>query len=505
MSFLKLNCFYCFKNVLIIFIFISCKDNSFEKIPAPRDFVTINDNSFSVDSNKYYPLTLNYIAELRYNNNQFWISSCEDYSNKKSRVYVQKDSSILEFKSHMQLIKDMGFNSIRFVRAGSVKINPKTKQIFIKARTKSIKDTTLILSDSSNNYRLYLNALEESLKIIGSVGLKVVYLTNLSPDYKELDSHFIKVAKKFKNNSTIMAYDLTNEPLYFDKKERTKREVFECVNDWQRMFRKYAPYHLSTIGLEGIREVFEWDPNILNVDFISYHPYEHEKEQVRNEIYWYSKYTEKPWIIGETGWYTSALNESDSLTSQKTFVNKTLQQAFSCNASGFSWWQFKDVSWKDLKNHSDLMGLVTKDGIVHSSKSNFPIVGTVKNSVEVFQSFNPNTLKSDCKCLSNYYNYSNSNKFSLKGKLLDDNGKPIKGGVILGWNKYWKSSYHTITKEDGSFELLGSFPFYHWMASASKYGKVRGDIDPDSAKVNENNIPSMDLGQLIIEPLSFLD
>lgn len=502
--------FFFYRKVLLIFSFISllfikCDDNSIQKVSAPNNFVTIKNNSFFLNNKSYYPLTLNYIAELRYDNNKFWISSSIDYSNKKSRIYTEKDSSILEFKSHMQLIKDMGMNSIRLVRIGEVNIDSKTNQVFINARTKSKKDTTLVLSKSSKNYSLYLNALEESFKIIDSVGLKIVFLMNLYPDYKESVSHFIKVAGKFKYNSTIMAYDFKNEPLYFDKEKRTKKEVFKCVNNWQRKFRKFAPFHLSTIGLQGIREVFEWDPNILNVDFISYHPYEHEREQVRNEIYWYSKHTNKPWVIGETGWYSSILNESDSLSSQKMFINKTLQQAFDCNAIGYSWWQFKDVSWNDFKNHSDLMGLVTKSGIINSSTSDFPIVGTVKESVEVFKNFNPIKEKSNCKCLTNYYNYSNSDKFSLTGKLLDDNGTPIEGGVILAWNKYWTNSYHTITKKDGSFQLLGSFPFYHWMASATRYNMIRADINPLKSKVNVENIPSIKLGNLIIEPLSFLD
>jgi hypothetical protein len=491
--------------ILSLCVFICCVDTKFEKVEAPKEFVTLKNNSFRLNDTTFFPLTLNYIAEFRYNNNEFWISACKDYSHKNKAIYFDKDSSVLQFQAHMELIKEMGFNSIRLVRAGAVKIDPETRNIFVKVRTKLPKDTILELTDSPTNYNIYLEAINESIKIIENVGLKVVYLTNLSPDFEELESHFIKVAKKFQNNSTIMAYDLFNEPLYFDKKERSKEDVFEYVNDWQRMVRKYAPFHMSTIGLEGIREVFEWDPNILNVDFISYHPYEHEPKQVMNEIYWYSKYTNKPWVIGETGWYTSKLNESKNSTSQKTFVYKTLSQALNCNASGYSWWQFKDVSWKDLKNHSDLMGLVSKEGITNTKKSNFPIVGNVKNAAKVFENFNPEKKKKDCICLPNYFNYSEADVFTIKGKLIDDDGLPIEGGVVLGWSKDWNSSYHTISKSDGSFELLSSFPIYHWMASASTYEMIRGDSDPSSSKLNMLGIPTINLGFLIIEPLSFIN
>ena len=75
---------------------------------------------------------------------------------------------------------------------------------------------------------------------------------------------------RFKDTECILAIDIFNEPLYFDKPEKKKKEVFEIVNNWRSIIKMYAPNHLVTIGLEGIREVFRWDPNILNVDFISY-------------------------------------------------------------------------------------------------------------------------------------------------------------------------------------------------------------------------------------------
>ena len=135
------------------------------------------------------------------------------------------------------------------------------------------------------------------------------------------------------------------------------------------------------------------------------------------------------------------------------------------------------------------MGLVSKNG-------------KPKKAISVFQDFNPTKNKGDCLCLINYYNYSESDVFLLKGKLVDKNNSPIEGGVILAWNEDWTHSYHTITKKDGAFELKGSYPFYHWMASATKHEMIRGNILPDTVTTS---FPTFDLGVLAINRLDFLD
>src|SRR5207249_3742654 len=93
--------------------------------------------------------------------------------------------------------------------------------------------------------------------------------------------------------------------------------------------------------------------------------------------------------------------------------------------------------------------------------------------------------------------------FRVKGYLTDEHDVPIQGGVILGWNKDWAYSYYTITKADGSFELFGNFPFYHWMASASLYTMIRADLAPETAKPLADGVPTVDIGKLKVEKLKF--
>jgi hypothetical protein len=203
-------------------------------------------------------------------------------------------------------------------------------------------------------------------------------------------------------------------------------------------------------------------------------------------------------MVGETA--IPADNDSVSYNEQTKFAKKTLKQAYDCGAIGYGWWQYKDVEWFTF--HANFMGVVTLNGLT-KTKANEAVYGTVKPVAEVFKMFDPTVKKDDCVCLPNYYNYSNHKVCRITGYLKDQNNEPIEGGVVLAWNEWWSHSYHTISKADGSFELLGDFPFYHWMASATKYTMVRGDLLPTDAKTI-GNIPTLSLDTVVIEKLSFI-
>ena len=491
------------KKYLIIFLLFSAASIIYLSFPfeLKKNFISIKDNKFNLNSKDFYPLTLNYIVSMQIDRNGICPCPYIGYNPDTKYLYTTKDSSLMQLKAQMDLIKEMGFNSVRLVGIGETRIDEKKAgELSIVARIENERDTVIVLSQN-DNYIKYFNALDELFDVVNKAGLKTIFLTRMSMEYKTTEDHLRRLAAYFKNDTSIMAYDLFNEPLYFDTPERNKRDVFKIVKRWNKIQKMYAPNQLTTIGLEGIREVFEWDPNMLDVDFISYHPYQYEPEQVRNEIYWYGNFTKKPWIIGETA--IPADGDSVSYEAQKIFANKTLKQAYNCGASGYSWWQYKDVEWQVF--HASFMGVINRKGEMKTTKENIVVEGTQKPITEEFKKFNPAAKKESCLCLPNYYNYSQHNKFRLKGYLADDNNDPIEGGVILAWNQYWSHSYHTITKGDGSFELLSDYPFYHWMASASMYTMVRGDISPDTAKVHTDKIPTINIGKLEIEKLPFID
>jgi hypothetical protein len=463
-----------------------------------KNFVTLADNEFRINGKRFYPMAVNYIVSLQANKNEVWPAVNKAYNPQSRYPSFSKDSALMQLQAELDLAKEIGFNTIRVVGCGEPSIdtlNGNTISYF--AHVSNEKDTSINLQ-TNDDYIKYFNALQLLFDAANKAELKVIFLDRVWAETPWADVFLLRLAARFKNETAIMAYDLFNEPLYFDKPQWTKKQIYDISIRWNTIFKQYAPKQLTTIGLEGIREVHEWDPNILAFDFLTFHPYEYEPEQVRNEIYWYGKYVKKPWMLGETA--IPADDDSVKYSTQKEFAEKTILQTYNSGGLGYAWWQFKDVDWKVY--HATYMGVLNWHNTTIGNKNKFPVYGTVKPIADAIKNFDTNQAKQQPVFLPNYYNYTSNNAFVLKGKLVDENNKPIVGGVILAWNEWWTHSYHTITKEDGSFELTSHYPFYHWIASACGYSMVRNEIDPKTAKLI-NGIPQIDLGVLEIEKLPF--
>ena len=302
----------------------------------PKGLVTMENKNFILNKEVFNPIVLNYVTSAMIDGEKFWAGPYTGYNLDGLNVSKNKDESHKKILANFNLIKEQGFNTVRVVGIGEPDIGD-NEVLSVSGFTPDNKRGTIILKNDSV-IDVYLNAIQEILEIAEEAELKTIFLIRIRPDVSSSEYLLTKFCKKFKNNINILAIDIFNEPLYFDKPIKTKKEVYHIVNHWKEIIETYAPNHLVTIGLAGMREVFRWDPNILNVDFISYHPYEYEPEQVRNEIYWYGKYTETPWIIGETA--IAADNDSISYEEQLQFAKNTLDQTFNCGGSGYSWWQY---------------------------------------------------------------------------------------------------------------------------------------------------------------------
>jgi len=239
------------------------------------------------------------------------------------------------------------------------------------------------------------------------------------------------------------------------------------------------------------------------VDFLCIHPYEFHKGEVENDIYWFGKYVKKPWVIGETGY--SADNDSISYDVQSKYAEKFFKQAVNCGASGFAWWQYKDVEWYDYQ--SNYLGLITHQGTTATSDKDLTINGTLKPVAYLFKKLNPNEKTGKCNCLDNYYNYDGMNQYAVKGRVVNGlTGQPIEGGGVVAWEQYYGKSNITYTRADGSFTVYGNFKLYHYIASATLMNYVRDDIDWDKVSLtNENGIPTYDVGTIKLTPLRLPD
>ncbi|MDF1674118.1 MAG: cellulase family glycosylhydrolase [Vicingaceae bacterium] len=475
---------------LFVILFIGSAYLAYLKLEFTNSLPKLNNNKFEVNGAPFTPIVLNYIVSWQTNGKDYWGSPTADYG----KLYTNKEEAHNALLSEFELIKELGFNTVRIVGIGEPFIDKELGTLTFRLKINEAKDT-LINLDNTTIYKNYFNSINEVLKIASQSGLKVILLTKLSFSHVSSSNFLEKITTRFKNNETILALDLFNEPLYFGVPEKEKKEVYAIVSAWNNIVKSNDVKRLTTIGLVGVREVFMLDPNILPVDFISYHPYEYEPEQVRNEIYWFGKYTKKPWIIGETA--IPADNDSIPYEKQAQFAKKTIQQTFYCGGIGYSWWQYKDVEWGFY--HANFMGIINRNGETKTSTDK-TINGTPKPITNEFKNINIKANSDSCLCLNNYYNYSESDSFRIVGVMIDQKNNPIEGGVVLGWNEDWTHSYHTITKKDGSFELLGSYPFYHWIASATEYTTIRGDLSPDSASIH-NKMPTINLGKLKIKKL----
>jgi hypothetical protein len=467
---------------------------------APAQFVQLENGRFVDQGKPFFPIAVNYIMHLQFNDSTCWAAPFRNYEKNDRFRYDRKDSTHLLVKAEFELIRNMGFNSVRITNlASDMELHGDSLFPWLPAQYGWGKDSLYPLTGELA--KRYFDAVDELVALAEETNLKLIILVKLFPGQPTYLQQALKLADRLHDRPGVMAYDLFNEPLYFDIHDRPKREVHELVEHWQKLFKEHAPNQLTTIGLVGVPEVFAWDPNVLDVDFISFHPYEYEPNQVLSELYWYGEQVDKPWIIGETS--LPADNDSVPYADQLAFARQTLAQTKACGGIGYSWWQFKDVRWGRF--HSDYMGVLSQEGTTAVS-TGLPIVdGTVKPVVEAFREFVPNASAGTCEKPSTYYNFSSLHGARLTGKLLDRERKPIEGGVVLAWNEHWTRSYYTTSKADGSFELYGDFRFHHWMVSATRYSMERGDCAPNAFLTGKDGVPTYFLGELELQHVDYAD
>jgi len=459
-------------------------------------YVILDSGKFKLEGRAFYPIALNYMVSIQADNAGIFACSYKGYGPESKHRFTNRDSCFNELLNDFTLVHKMGFNTLRLVGIGEEFVEDRnTGLLSIGVGIGNERDSTLLLNNEKS-YMLYWNAIEKLLSIADEAGLKVIFLTRVFHEIPATEEHLGKLTARFALNTTVFAWDLFNEPLYFDSLLHKKNEVAAITSKWNQIVKENSPNHLTTIGLASMREVFEWDPNLVNVDFISFHPYEYEHEQTRNEMYWFSKNVHKPWMIGETA--IPADNDSISYDLQRRYAFGMLAQAYNCGAIGFSWWQFKDVEWSDYR--ANYYGILNRHGETTVTDKG-TVFGSPKPAQDAFIHYKPEPSPGGCLCMDNYYNYSSNDKFLLIGKILDEYEQPIEDAVILAWDEYWINSFHSVSKKDGSFELKSSFPLYHLKATATLYSVYEEHLDPKTATINEKNIPFIEVKPIALEKI----
>lgn len=458
-----------------------------------NNFVYIKDKSFQLNDSTFFPILINYSTCLRILDEEIVVSPIKGYGLPRQFSGNSKDSIVETVEGHLQLIKEMGFNTIRLVGPAHVKYDKNGALQYTLHKNSGI--TKVFVEEY---YSKVTQSIEDFISIAQSKNLRVMMLLP-RPRYKRIENenrrdYITKILTHFSNNPTIFAYDFFNEPLYFDRKDapkkqrpRSKESAYDLVCQWKNIVRKNAPNQLFTVGFSEPTEVFEWDPSILPVDFIAFHSY--HPLRVPNEIFWYANYSNKPWMLAETS--LPADNDSISYQEQKLFMLDAYRRTVSCGGAGFGWWAFQEIPHGTYEHK--YTSLLNHEGTTRTKDGQHKILGSPKPAAKTVTALHNVQAEHNCKCWTNYYNILGYHNYVINGKVIDeDTDEPVEGAVVRGWSKWWKIGANTFTDEHGNFKLYSNKPFKHFEISAPGMSKVKFNKDIEYTKINPESKISKD-------------
>ena len=470
--------------LLVCFVYSCTLFDKYEYTCNPRnkeyyDFVYIDGDNFKIGDTVFFPLMVNYKVEPIKVGNEVVISPARYYELPMLYEAKSKDSILYQVEGHLQMIKEMGFNTIR-VCMDVVSKDGKGYYYY--------SDKPVYLRNDCNDI---IKAVDDFLNMAKSKGIRVMLLIKPPLD-DELMDFTISLLGAFSDNSTLFCYDFMNEPLYFDpQQDRKKEDAFTVVSQWKDVMDKYAPHQLFTIGFSEPIEVFEWDPSILPVDFVQFHTY--HPLRVPNEIWWYSHYVGKPWMIGETSFAVD--NDSVGYEMQTYFMREVFQYALNCGAAGFGWWEFQDSY--NVHFEAEFSGLINHEGNTCTNDDKYSMVGTMKPAAYEVGKLKSYIPQKEWQAV-NYYNMLGYNNVLLKGVVLEKGtNKPIEGAVVRGWNNDWSVGLNTYTNKEGVFTLYSNDVCTHFEISAPGMTKIKFDKELDYIFVDTvytlDNLPNRKL------------
>jgi len=430
-------------------------------------FVKLETNGFTREGKAFFPLMLNYVAEFRYSKNQYFISPLKAYENLDQYEHDDSLGTANQLRGHFRLIREMGFNTVRVCLDRLDSVNTK---FYYPAGYRPIS-----IDDDPD---IVLNCISDLLQIAGEEKLQVMMLIKAPYEVYAITEFTKLLLSRFKDNPTLFAYDFFNEPIYFDRQldslgnsyERPKKEAVEIVDTWRNLMDEFAPNQLFTIGFSEPIEVFEWDPSVLDVDFLCFHTY--HPLRVPNEIYWFSRYTGKPWMIGETS--LPADDSAVSYADQELFFGDVLRRVKNCNGIGLGWWEFQEIPGAHFE--AQYAGILNREGVTQTKDGKFSIIGTPKPVVNSIRKASSISKTGACDCMVNYQNIVGYTNYLVSGSVFDfDTGLPIEGAVIRGWNENWSVGLNSFTLKDGSFKLYSNDKCFHYEISAPGYSRFRFD------------------------------
>ena len=438
------------KNILLLLLVVlaACHHNGDLQLPyddslppEAEGFVGLQNDHFTLDGETWFPLMLNYKAEIR---------RCGDSLAVVPAGYYHGRS----LREHFDTIASWGFNAVRLCLD--------------------------VLDDDMDSAAMF-RATRRAIQTADSAGLRVMLL--IKPPFEPYWQAYTKgLLRALADLPALWAYDFMNEPLYFDPvPDRDKKDAVRIAAEWRHWVRTFAPHQLFTVATAEPIEVFEWDPSMLPVDFVEMHTY--HPLRVRSEMWWYSHYCGKPWMVGETG--LPADNDSVPYGWQVDFMAESFFDAVSYGAIGYGWWEFQDCP-DGVNFEAQYTGLRNSQGYPKHPEVRF------------FRSWMCLGPDDDPQIPANYYNMMGYRNICLTGQVIDaSDGTPVEGAVVRGWNDDWSVGMNTFTDSNGRFTLYSNDFNVHFEVSAP--GMSRKKFNRDNIRydnpggIDQLNLPNRKL------------
>jgi hypothetical protein len=160
-------------------------------------------------------------------------------------------------------------------------------------------------------------ARERDLKVIMTLNdLPDLVFRPLYTDEAHYDNQTVYIVRRYRNEPTILAWDLRNEgdinygAQSSDEAKFSQQEVIAWLAHLSQLVRENDPHHLITAGWWG--DPLPTDPH---VDFLSFHHWTDARE-LQDRISRYRKESDKPLLLGEVGYHGWAESPEQPQTEQ---------------------------------------------------------------------------------------------------------------------------------------------------------------------------------------------
>ena len=476
-------------------------------ISSLAQYVSLEGRQFKLNGTDFYPVICNYGFAATFNtggayymspNNSygegFSCAGCDPLPNYDFDNNSQNDC-ITQIHNELTRIRDMGFNAIRTYGLAPFKSDP-NKAGVIGFNVKAFENihpiwnsTTQLIPITPTPYA-YDNSLNTNVQLLFSwydmifqeaqtCGLKVLldvvyddiaaHPTNVT-DYAD---YLMALADRYKNNTTLMAYVVIEEPSYnLYNVGHTKQEICNITTQWYDAIKSKDQNHLITMGGSYVLDALEWDPGVMKLDFYCPHIYPDFKDyenysitnsfdRVLGNLLWITNNSPMPWVIGETGfsayddYYYNPSHTPQTISSpavngtiseQATYGQFILDAVRNTNGSGISWWNFEHW-WGSNLPQEDGLGLL-RHGPLTDPNIEKPVTQAFRN----YPVPPPNPVSVNTP--SNYNNPYNliSSPYTYTGTVLDEaTSNGVKDALIFAWIYFYETNpippYAPIYKE----------------------------------------------------------